>query len=243
MRVDIYKSEEEQAKIEAMHLADLIHKKDDLLLCVPAGQSCVSLFKELIAMNKSKMIDFSKVKFVGLDEWCNYDNYEGSAGWILDTTFFNYINVNRNNMRLFNPNPKDPEQECDEVEQYISDNGGIDYIALGVGMNGHVALNEPGVDFNVGAHVNKIADKTKEVSAKYFKDGEPILKVGLTLGYKDILAAKEIVVFLNGTRKAPIFEKLMKTPITNDFPSTNIKASDKARISVDATAAQNIFKF
>lgn len=242
MFIEIYKDVEEMGRTEALRIARLIQGKKDPLLCVPAGQSFICVFKELIEMYKKGAVDFSDVKFVGLDEWCGYDAYESSAGWILDTTFFNFINVRRENMRLFDPNPKDPEGECRAIEQYIEDNGGIDYLALGVGMNGHVGLNEPGADFSLGAHVNEFAQKTLEVSDKYFKDGIPPLKKGMTLGFKNFFEAKEIVVALNGVHKAPIAERFMQTPVTEAYPVTNMKTCPRTRILLDQAAASQIYK-
>ena len=241
MRVDFYKDELEMGKAEAEHLVDIINSKEHPVICVPAGQSCICMFNELVKMYKEGKVDFDKVKFVGLDEWYDCKQYEGTARWILDTTFLNEINLNEDHCRFFNTNAEDPEKECQEVEKFIEDNGGLDYIALGVGMNGHVALNEPGVDLTLGAHVNTLAEKTKEVSEKYFENGMPDLKKGLTLGYKNIFEAREIVVFINGERKVPIFEKFMKTPVTNEFPVTNIKTSSKARMVVDLAASKNIY--
>ena len=241
MRVDFYKNEEEMGQIEAEHLAEIINSKENPLICVPAGQSCICMFNALIKMYEEGKVDFSKVKFVGLDEWYQCKQYEGTARWILDTTFLNHINFNEKISRFFNTNADNPEKECEEIEKFIEDNGGLDYIALGVGMNGHVALNEPGVDLNIGAHVNTLADKTKEVSEKYFENGMPDLKQGLTLGYKNIFAAKEIVVFINGERKVPVFEKFMKTSVTNEYPVTNVKSTNKSRVVVDLAASKNIY--
>lgn len=146
-------------------------------------------------------------------------------------------------MRMFNSNPADPEKECREIEKYIDDNGKIDYMILGVGMNGHVALNEPGVDLTLGAHVATLANKTREVSSKYFENGTPVtLTRGLTLGYKNIFEAKDLVVILNGAHKAPIVKKFMETPISNEFPVTNIKRSPIARVVMDQAAASDIYR-
>ena len=54
------------------------------------------------------------------------------------------------------------------MEKFIKDNGGNDYLLLDVGMNGHLALNETGCDKHGRAHSSNRAEKTKEVSAKYF---------------------------------------------------------------------------
>lgn len=242
MFIEIYETPEELGKAEAARIAKMIREKENPLLCLAAGQSCICVYQELIEMNRRGEVDFSRVKIVGLDEWCDYPAYESSAGWILDTTFFNFINIDRKNMRMFQSNPADPEEECREIERFIEENGGIDYIALGVGMNGHVALNEPGADFSLGAHVNLLAEKTREVSDKYFKDGIPPLTRGLTLGFKNIFEAREIAVLLNGAHKAPIMEKFMNTPVTNEFPVTCMKTCDRTRMVLDQAAASMIYK-
>ena len=63
---------------------------------------------------------------------------------MLDNALFKHIDVKEENMRFFNPNPEDREKECAEIEKFIKDNGGIDCLLLGVGINGQLALNEPG---------------------------------------------------------------------------------------------------
>ena len=241
MFIEIYADAEELGRSEAMRIARLIREKKNPLLCVPAGQSYICVFKALIELYRKGEVDFSEVKFVGLDEWCGFDAYESSAGWILDTSFFNFVNVRRENMRLFDPNPQDPQAECRAVERYIEENGGIDYLALGVGMNGHVGLNEPGADFSLGAHVNRLAQKTLEVSEKYFQDGIPPLKEGMTLGFGNFFEAREIVVALNGIHKAPVVEKFMKTPVTNEYPVTNMKTCPRTRLLLDQAAASQIY--
>lgn len=57
--------------------------------------------------------------------------------------------------------------------KYIDDNGKIDYMILGVGMNGHVALNEPGVDLTLGAHVATLANKTRRYPPSTLKTALP----------------------------------------------------------------------
>lgn len=242
MFIEIYKDTDELGAAEARRIAQLLKRKPDALLCLAAGQSAICVFNKLIEMNKAGEADFSKARIVGLDEWCDFPEYEGSAGWILDNSLFNMINIDRKNMRMFNSNPADPEKECADIEKFIDDCGGIDYIILGVGMNGHVALNEPGVDFGIGAHVATLASKTKEVSAKYFEKGMPEIRRGLTLGYKNIFAARDIAVILNGAHKAPIVKSFMEKPVSNEFPVTNIKTSASARVVMDLTAAQDIYR-
>ena len=71
-------------------------------------------------------------------------------------------------MTLFNTDADDLEAECRKIDQVIFDNGGIDFMLLGLGMNGHLGLNEPGADFHNYAHMMGLRDVTKSVSQKYF---------------------------------------------------------------------------
>jgi glucosamine-6-phosphate isomerase len=243
MIVEFYSTLNDLGLAEAKHIARIIKEKKSPLLCLAAGQSCICVFNHLVEMYKRKEVDFSGVKIAGLDEWNGFDSYESTAGWILDTTFFNHVNLDRKNMRMFDPNPADNEQECREAENFIKDNGGIDYLVLGVGMNGHVGFNEPGCDFGAGVHINAIADKTLEVSDKYFKNGIPDLRRGITLGFKNFFEAREIVVAINGEHKASIVKAFFESPVTNQLPVTGMKTCNRTRVILDYAAARNVISF
>ena len=45
--------------------------------------------------------------------------------------------------------------------------GGMDLVILGIGERGHIAYDEPGVDFGSGTHENKLADVTRNALAEY----------------------------------------------------------------------------
>ena len=81
---------------------------------------------------------------------------------MLDNALFKHIDVKEENMRFFNSNPEDREKECAEMEKFIKDNGGIDCLLLGMGMNGHLALNEPGCDIHIRAHSCSLAEVHKD---------------------------------------------------------------------------------
>ena len=47
----------------------------------------------------------------------------------------------------------DLQGECERTESFIQHHGGMDVAILGVGMNGHVGMNEPGTSINTRSHV------------------------------------------------------------------------------------------
>lgn len=97
---------------------------------------------------------------------------------MLDNALFKHIDVKEENMRFFNPNPEDREKECAEKEKFIKDNGGIDCLLLGVGINGHLALNEPGYDIHIRAHSCSLAEVHKDLTVS---DLTVIIMAGLLI--------------------------------------------------------------
>ena len=97
---------------------------------------------------------------------------------MLDNALFKHIDVKEENMRFFNPNPEDREKECAEKEKFIKDNGGIDCLLLSVGINGHLALNEPGYDIHIRAHSCSLAEVHKDLTVS---DLTVIIMAGLLI--------------------------------------------------------------
>ena len=147
---------------EAEYIVEIIKTKKNPLLCIPACSSADCVFSALVKLYEEGKVNFKNVKFAGVDEWCGCDRYEGTCRWMLDNALFKHIDVKEENMRFFNSNPEDREKECAEMEKFIKDNGGIDCLFLGVGINGNLALNEPGCDIHIRAHSCSLAEVHKD---------------------------------------------------------------------------------
>lgn len=61
----------------------------------------------------------------------------------------------------------DIEKECETYDQIIKDKGGIDLQLLGVGVNGHIAFNEPGTSFSSRTHEVRLAESTREANSLF----------------------------------------------------------------------------
>jgi 6-phosphogluconolactonase/glucosamine-6-phosphate isomerase/deaminase len=76
------------------------------------------------------------------------------------------------------------------MDALIQEKGGIDLMLVGVGMNGHIGFNEPGVSIDNYTHVVDLDETTQKVGQKYF-DQATELKQGITLGLKHFLHSKK----------------------------------------------------
>jgi galactosamine-6-phosphate isomerase len=79
--------------------------------------------------------------------------------------------------------------------------GGVDIALIGIGVNGHIGLNEPS-DEAVGhfrCRITALAEETRNHSM--LKDCGTDCSQGLTLGLADLLDANTIVLMVSGQSK------------------------------------------
>lgn len=233
MKTIIYKDYNELSLETALQIAQVIANKPDALLCFPAGETSVGTFNELVRLHNDGKLDFSKCRIVGLDEWVHLGDMQKENCYnFLKKHLFDHINILQENLSFFNGEAEDLQKECLIADKFIKDNGGIDMMLLGVGMNGHLGLNEPGVSFDTYSHVTELDEVTKLIGQKYFSKRIQLTH-GITLGIKHIMESKTVVVQLSGSKKAPIVKRLLESDVTNEFPATAVKDHPNAFMSVD----------
>jgi galactosamine-6-phosphate isomerase len=219
-------------------ICSLVKSKPNALICLAAGHSSLPVFERLAA-RKQQGFNFSAISFVAMDEWMGMNEGDGeSCGGFLQKNFLRPLGLRADQYRLFDGRASDVQRECLSVEHFIDEKGGIDFMLLGIGMNGHLALNEPGCDINGGARFTELSETTKDVGQKYFSSPAQ-LAGGLTLGLKNIRAVKTIVVNVVGAHKAPVIKKLRESPADDTgFPAAVLKDLRQVRFYFDAAAAE-----
>jgi len=236
----IYSNYSELSVKTAEQIAVIISEKPDALICFPAGDTSIGTFNHLIELNKAGKISFKRCRIVGLDEWTNLGKMSNENCFsFLKKHLFDHIDFSNENLCFFNGESSDLEQECIKTDNFIAKYGPIDMVLLGVGMNGHLGLNEPGTSFDLYSHIVKLDDVTKKVGQKYFTD-KIKLTSGISLGLKSIMEAKTVILQLNGARKAEIARRLIDSEITPDFPASVAKLHPNAFLLLDKEAAQNL---
>jgi galactosamine-6-phosphate isomerase len=238
MNKKIFQTEQEMGRSIADDICALTAEKESPLICLAAGHSSLPVFRAL-AERREHGFDFSAYYFVAMDEWAGMSWIdEESCGGFLDKNLLKPLGFQYDHIRLFDGRASDPKAECESVEQFIEDRGGIDFILLGIGMNGHLALNEPGCGINTGARFTELSETTRQIGQKYFS--RPVsLFGGLTLGLKNIMAARSIIVNATGTHKAAVVRRL-RDSLTADanFPVSALKDLPHARFYFDAACAE-----
>lgn len=230
---DTYRDMSEQAAGELISLIQLLKSP---LICPASGDTPAGLYKELIEQTRQKNIDISNWNFTGLDEWVGMNgDDDGSCRFHLNNQLFDPLQVEKENICFFD-GQGDLNKECGRVEDFIGRHQGIDVIILGLGMNGHVGMNEPGTSPALRAHVTDIDDQTQKVGQKYFKEKQQLTK-GITLGLATIQEARNIILLISGHHKARIAQQVLEDEISEALPASLLRNHPGLIVYLDKEAA------
>ncbi len=240
--MNIYKADsyEELSRIAADDLIMALSAVTSPLVCTASGDSPAGLYRELARRVNQHELDVSGWKFVGLDEWCGMNGEdEGSCRYHLDKQLYHPLQIKNAQLCFFNGRAQDPDAECMRTEAYIEANGGIDIAIVGLGLNGHIGMNEPGTAANSRSHRADIAWQTQQVGQKYFT-GKRSLTHGLTLGIDTLMEARHIFLIVTGAHKAGIVKNILTENVSEQIPATLFREHEGLHIYLDKAAAQLI---
>jgi glucosamine-6-phosphate deaminase len=139
--------------------------------------------------------------------------------------------------RFLNPEAPDLEAACRNYEAAIGH--GFDLVLLGVGLNGHLGLNEPGSAPDSLTRRVELHPASVKASAQYL--AHPGLPTwGLTVGMKQLLASKEVWLLATGAAKAPIMQRVVKGPPDVSVPATLLQQHPNCFVFLDAEAGRGL---
>ena len=231
---DTYQVMSGQAASDIISLTQTIKNP---VLCTASGDTPAGLYKELVNEINQQKIDVSGWYFVSLDEWVGLNGGdEGSCRFHLNNQLFNPLQVAKDNIGFFDGKETDLNNECQNVENFIAEHGGIDIAILGLGMNGHVGMNEPGTSPALRSHVTELDNQTKKIGQKYFIK-EQQLSQGITLGLATLMEASTIILVVSGRHKAEIAKKVLEGEISEQLPASLLRRHPGLRVYLDKEAA------
>jgi len=131
----------------------------------------------------------------------------------------------------------DPETEARRYAAELQTAGGIGLQLLGLGLNGHVGFNEPPCDSAVPCRCVSLCETTRRANAPVF-GGEPraVPPRAITLGLREILAARSILLVVTGAAKAPILKRLLEEPPSPELPASWLRLHPDVTLLADRAA-------
>ena len=238
MKIFITDTYTELSQQAAEDLVQLTAGIDAPVVCTASGDTPEGLYKALFDKVKNNEAAISDWYFLGLDEWAGMNGEDqGSCRFHLNNQLLHPLRITREKIIFPDGRANDLEEECERIENFIRQKGSIDVSILGLGLNGHVGMNEPNTAIATRTHISKLDPLTAQVGQKYFT-GETFLSEGITVGLATLLESKHIMLLVSGAKKAAIVKQVLEEEISENIPGTLLRDHPGLRVYLDKEAAQ-----
>jgi len=231
MRVVIQENYDKMSKWTANYIAKKIndHKEErPFVLGLPTGSSPIGVYEELVRMNKAGEVSFANVVTFNMDEYVGLPREHDQSYWyFMHYYFFDHlVDMKPENINILNGLAEDPEAECARYEAKIASYGGIDLFMGGIGVDGHLAFNEPFTSLASRTGLRTLTTDTRIVNSRFFdNDPEKVPAYALSVGIGTVTDAKEVIILINGHNKANALAKTVEGNVSQKWTCSAPDAS------------------
>ena len=215
---------------------DRLRLNPRLRLCLPAGHTPLPIYAAMGEAVRLEQVSFAETQVFALDEYGGLapDDPGGCANQ-LRRGLVEQIDVQL--FRFLNPSVADLDRHCRDYDEAIG--AGFDLVLLGVGLNGHLGLNEPGSAPDSPSRRVALHAESVKASAQYLSHAR-VPTWGLTVGLKQLLASKEVWLLASGAAKAAILRRVVRGAPDVSVPASLLKRHSNCSVFVDAEAGREL---
>lgn len=219
-------------------LIEKIRSNPEVVLGLATGGTMEPIYAQFVGKVRQQGINVSKLTSFNLDEYVGLapDHPKSYAAYMREH-LFRHLNFDESRLHVPDGLAPDLEQHSKEYAARLQEAGGAELQLLGVGSNGHIGFNEPGTPFDSTCHVVQLSERTRIDNSRFFEGNAIVPASAITMGMKEIMQAREILLVATGENKAPIVAEWYRREVTEDVPFTVLKLHPRARIILDEAAA------
>jgi len=226
-------------------------RKKRIVIIMPVGPP--GQWRQMADIAVAEKIDLSRLSIVSMDEYLTPDasrNVPTSDPF----SFTDFIKkqfaqkaIQKCGFKKQNwivPNPKDTSA----VEATIERWGGVDVAFAGIGLNGHIAFNEPPTASECWTdesfaksptRIIKLAETTKATNSIFGTGGDlgRVPDFAVTVGMKEILSARRVHVFLDWHWQRFVLRRSLLGPVSRSFPASFLQTHKDVRFTITEEVA------
>ena len=152
------------------------------------------------------------------------------------TNLFDHIDIDQKNTNLPCGSAPDKQAECNRYNALL-ETMQQDVQVLGIGSNGHIGFNEPNTPFDSVTHVVDLTENTIKDNSRLFASIDEVPRQALSMGIKNIMQAKSILMVVSGKNKAAAVLGMVKGEITPALPASILQLHPCVTVICDKDAA------
>ena len=246
----IYNNKDEGSVFVAKEIAATIRannmKAKNTVLGLATGSSPLAVYRELIHIHQEEGLSFKNLTTFNLDEYYPIQPTDRNCfRRFMYLHLFDHIDIKPENIHIPDGSlsAREISKFCQEYEQNIESNGGIDIQLLGVGRSGHIGFNEPGSRNSTNTRLVQLNKLTIEDAINDFGKKEDVPLRALTMGVKTILKARKIFLLAWGESKSEILQKAIDGSVDSSVPASYLQLHHNIHIIADSWAASKLSRF
>ena len=247
MRILIHDHVTKLNKWLAYYIAGKINKskptaEKPFVLGLPTGSSPEGVYKELVSLFKEGKVSFKNVVTFNMDEYVGIpEEHPQSYHYFMNHHFFDHIDIPKENINILNGNADDLTKECELFEKKIKEIGGIDLFMGGIGPDGHIAFNEPASSLASRTRIKTLTYDTIVANSRFFdNDRSKVPKTALTVGVATVMDAKELIIIINGYRKARALQKVVEEGVNHMWTVSMLQTHQHGMICCDNNSTMEL---
>ena len=213
-------------------------------LIIPVGP--VDQFPILARMINERELDCRDVVLINMDEYLTDDDrwidlaHPLSFRGYMNRAFYDLLDPQLAPLaenRIF-PDPRNLQG----IQKLIDARGGVDACFGGIGINGHIAFNEPpepGVEMDADTFVSlptrvlSLSRETRTINSVTVGGEIAVIpRRAVTVGMKECLGAKRMRFYCNRPWQAAVVRRVLHGPITPACPASFLRTHADASITV-----------
>ncbi|MFO1497397.1 MAG: glucosamine-6-phosphate deaminase [Verrucomicrobiota bacterium] len=217
---------------------DRLRAKPPLRQCLASGNTPIPAYHEIVRSSRQGLVSFRDAEIFALDEFGDLPADDmGRCKNMLLRDIVGHVDLPKDRFHWFDPEVADWESECRAFDRKVGP--GFDLVILGIGLNGHLGMNEPGSSAESPTRRTDLHPTTISSSAKYLTH-QNLPKWGLTVGMKQFFAAQEVWLLATGPAKAEIVQKVVQGEMTEQVPASLMRRHPNCSIFLDPEAAARL---
>lgn len=237
MEIIITNDYEEMSEKAFEIILSVVKDNPQAVLGLATGTTPLGLYNKMIADHKLNGTSYKLIKTVNLDEYVGLDiNNKQSYVYFMRKNLFDELDIDLKNTNIENGKAEDAEAECNRYNALLKQMP-QDIQLLGLGSNGHIAFNEPGTPFSTETHVVQLAESTIKDNSRLFERIEDVPSSAYTMGPKNIMTAKKILILASGANKAQTVNSMVNGEINEKCPASILQLHPDCVLIVDKEAA------
>jgi glucosamine-6-phosphate deaminase len=222
----------------ASEIRALLAKQDGVRIMFAAAPSQSEM---LLSLTQASGIDWRRVSAFHMDEYLGLAaNAPQRFGAWLRRTIFDRLPFGA--VHLIAPGD-DPNRTAADYAAKLNA-AAIDIVCCGVGVNGHLAFNDPPADFNDPLTMKVVAlderSRQQQVDDKCFAFIDDVPSHAVTVTIPALLAARAIFCTVPGAQKNHAIRNMLERPITPLCPATALRLHPRCTLYLDPDSAGKI---